>query len=183
MLKEHGTFTEYSDPARSGVLLKNEDGDDWHRFVMLRVMFDDRGKVIKLYEDDHRTEIEGDRKFVNVRNGVVEFIANRDPSRLEPRGCLVIETDREVEVGMLYNGSRFLPAPPPPIVVQKGDIVSRLSDKQAENWEAKYGNATPKQRLTWENNVTFTQGSPEYQMVQSLFTDIFGPDGYEFFPK
>lgn len=183
MLKSNGTFVPYDDPRRAGQTFRNEDGLDWQRFVMRRIMYDDRGNVIELYDDKDKL-IEGDHTWAAVRDGVVVSVAKRDPSLL--LGSLpaeIVETDIEVGIGWLYTGRGFKAPPPPPIVVHRPEVVAAFTDEQHEKWAEGYPDATPKQRNIWDNTVSYTQGTDEYRTAQSLVVGLLGPDGYEFFPK
>jgi len=183
MLKSLGNFQPYLDNRRKGDTFKNADGLDWHRFVMRRTMFDDFGNVIELY-DTNDNPIEGDRFFCAVKDGVVVSVANRDISLL--MGLLpaeIVETDIQVSEGWLFTGRGFKAPPPPPIVVHKAQVVGSFTDEQHEDWAENYPEATPKQRNTWENFPSFIQGTEEYLTAQSLLVGLFGPEGYNFFPK
>lgn len=96
MVINHGTFTLYEPenkkfPEFNILYLKNESGRDW-------------------YEIAHQKPKPTDRWFCQVNNGEVVCV-DKDPERLWPINCTLLETDVEPKLGWRWDGLNLTPPP------------------------------------------------------------------------
>jgi hypothetical protein len=88
------------------------------------------------------------------------------------------EVDRPEQWAALHASgitiSPFVPPPPPPYRLDKQTILGRLTDDEADAFEAALQAMTSRQRLLWEGTPSVASDEPYFATVQSLAVNLYG---------